>query len=147
MGQMNKKWHKMSKDWDLGGPFGGQCDILFPKKYNRNTYMHFFTEWDTKEIHHRRIFMTMQKCSECIYIALSLKYMYIHQRPTEWNNLHNSHFTPPPPPPLSIFVFIYVFGVAYKTFLSTLFLKECDHISPQECILKALLCPFYAVGC
>ena len=35
MEQVNKKWGSMSKDPGLGGPLGGLCNILFPKKYNK----------------------------------------------------------------------------------------------------------------
>ena len=50
MEQVNKKWGNMSKDPDLGGPFGGLCNILFPKNYNKKyMYQRFFTtEWDIK---------------------------------------------------------------------------------------------------
>ena len=48
----------MSKDPGLGGPLGGLCNILFPKKYNEKyMYQSFFTtEWDIKWIHHTRSF-------------------------------------------------------------------------------------------
>ena len=39
MEQMNKKWGNMSKDPGLGGPLGGLCIILFPKKYDKK-YMY-----------------------------------------------------------------------------------------------------------
>ena len=50
MEQVNKKWGNMSKDPGLGGPLGGQCNILFPKKYYKKyMYQSFFTtEWDIK---------------------------------------------------------------------------------------------------
>ena len=32
----------MSKDPGLGGPLGGLCNILFHKKYNKNTFMKVF---------------------------------------------------------------------------------------------------------
>ena len=35
MEQDYKKWGNMSKDPSLGGPLGGLCNILFPKKYNK----------------------------------------------------------------------------------------------------------------
>ena len=35
MEQVNKKWGSMSKDPGLGGPHGGLCNILFPKKYDK----------------------------------------------------------------------------------------------------------------
>ena len=44
MEQVNKKWGSMSKDPGLGGPLGGLCNILFPKKYNKKNYVsNFFT--------------------------------------------------------------------------------------------------------
>ena len=50
MEQVNKKWGNVSKDPGLGGPLGGLCNILFPKKYNKYTYIKVFftTEWDIK---------------------------------------------------------------------------------------------------
>ena len=39
MEQVNKKWGTLSKDPGLGGPLGGLCSILFPKKYNKK-YMY-----------------------------------------------------------------------------------------------------------
>ena len=51
MEQDYKKWGNMSKDPGLGGPLGGLCNILFPKKYNKkNTCIKvfFITEWDIK---------------------------------------------------------------------------------------------------
>ena len=39
MEQMNKTWGNMSKDPGLGGPLGGLCNILFPKKYDKK-YMY-----------------------------------------------------------------------------------------------------------
>ena len=50
MEQGYKKWGNMGKDPGLGGPLGGLCNILFPKKYNKK-YMYqsvFTTEWDIK---------------------------------------------------------------------------------------------------
>ena len=40
--QENKKWGNMNKDPGLGGPLGGLCSILFPKKYNKKYMCHFF---------------------------------------------------------------------------------------------------------
>ena len=50
MEQVNKKWGSMSKDPGLGGPLGGLCNILFPKKYNKKNYVSnfFTTKWDIK---------------------------------------------------------------------------------------------------
>ena len=50
MEQDYKKWGNMSKDPGLGGPLGGLCNILFPKKYNKkiNVSKFFTTEWDIK---------------------------------------------------------------------------------------------------
>ena len=43
MEQVNKKWGNMSKDPNLGGPLGGLCDSLFPKKYNKKImYQSFY---------------------------------------------------------------------------------------------------------
>ena len=43
MEQVNKKWDSMSKDPGLGGPLGGLCNILFPKKYNKKfMYQSFY---------------------------------------------------------------------------------------------------------
>ena len=43
MEQVNKKWGNMSKDPGLGGPLGGLCNILFPKKRNKkNNVSKFF---------------------------------------------------------------------------------------------------------
>ena len=39
MEQVHKKWGIMGKDPGLGGPLGGLCNILFPKKYNKK-YMY-----------------------------------------------------------------------------------------------------------
>ena len=40
--QVNKKWGNMNKDPGLGGPLGGLCNILFPKKYDKKyTYQSF----------------------------------------------------------------------------------------------------------
>ena len=39
MQQVNNKWGNMSKDQGLRGPLRGLCNILFPKKYNKN-YMY-----------------------------------------------------------------------------------------------------------
>ena len=49
-GTSESKWAKMSKNPGLGGPLGGLCNILFPKKYIRkNTCIKAFpTEWDIK---------------------------------------------------------------------------------------------------
>ena len=49
--QANKKWCNTSKDPGLGGPLGGLCNILFPKKYNKKVHVSSFfftTEWDIK---------------------------------------------------------------------------------------------------
>ena len=50
MEQVNKKWGNMSKDPGLGVPLGGLCNILFPKKYNKEIHVSkfFTTEWDIK---------------------------------------------------------------------------------------------------
>ena len=42
MDQMNKKWGNTSKDPDLGGSLGVQCNILFPKKYNEKSMYQSF---------------------------------------------------------------------------------------------------------
>ena len=39
MEQAYKNWGNMGKDPGLGGPLGGLCNILFPKKYNEK-YMY-----------------------------------------------------------------------------------------------------------
>ena len=59
--QVNKKWGNMSKDPGFGGPLGGLCNILFPKKYNKKyMYQSFLPQCEilSKSIIHV-VFMTM----------------------------------------------------------------------------------------
>ena len=84
MEQVNKKWGSMSKDPGLGGPLGGLCNILFPKKYNKKCmYKSFLPQSGilNKSII-RVVFISVHECSKRNYSHLSLKYVFfLHFHP------------------------------------------------------------------
>ena len=77
MEQTDKKWRNVSKDPGLGGPLGGLCNILFPKKYNERYMYHGFSHGVgyQRNPSYKYFCDCVHACSKRTYFHLSLKYI------------------------------------------------------------------------